>query len=153
MVLVDVHTRHLWAYGLKRKKEAYPTYEEWKAYAEKQTGFKLQQFQDDKGGEYIGHKWEASMKRDGVEHRKTTPDTPQSNGIGERVHGTLIAGVTCMLAQAKLPAACWLLALAVIPQTENIKSMPQLELSQICDIIRDPSKYPSHTPGTCPTGV
>lgn len=44
----------------------------------------------DRGVQFTSHEWKAFIARSKVEHRLTTPYHPQSNGIDERLNGTLV---------------------------------------------------------------
>nr|XP_012574906.1 uncharacterized protein LOC105852768 [Cicer arietinum] len=43
----------------------------------------------------------------GISHEKTSPKTPQLNGLSERMNWTLVERVRCMLSEAKLPKHYW----------------------------------------------
>ena len=77
-------------YNLKRKSEAFARFKEWVAKVELETGKKLKEFQDDKGGEYISKEWEDWMKERGIKRRHTVKGTPQQNGVSEHLNRTLL---------------------------------------------------------------
>ena len=66
--------RHI--YLLKKKSEAFDAFKLYHAWAEKQTGFKLKVFRDDKGGEYMSNDWEKYMAEHGIERQHMTQSTP-----------------------------------------------------------------------------
>ncbi|KAG8928182.1 hypothetical protein FRC01_006358, partial [Tulasnella sp. 417] len=107
LLFIDVHTRYAFAYLLRKKSEAFECFKDLKILVEKQTGFQIKRLRDDKGGEFIGKKWNAFLTEQGIIHERTTVNTPQQNGIAERKNRTLEEAVTSMLAQAKLPRAVW----------------------------------------------
>jgi hypothetical protein len=39
--------------------------------------------------------------------KKTVPNTPQHNGVAERINCTIVEKVRCMLRMAKLPNSFW----------------------------------------------
>lgn len=98
---------------MPRKSDAFACFEDFKALAENQTGHKLKVFRDDKGGEYIGKKWDDHFSEHGIQHQRTTVDTPEQNGISERKNRTFEDMIGAMLAQAKLPNVFWPQALAL----------------------------------------
>jgi transposase InsO family protein len=107
VTFTDIHTCYTVTYTLARKSDAFEAFQDYKALVENQTGHKIKTLRDDKGGEYIGHKWETFMKEHSIRHEHTTTNTPQQNGIAERKNRTLEETITSMLAEAKLPCAIW----------------------------------------------
>lgn len=71
-LFIDVHTRMSFAYLLKKKSETFESFKHFKALVEKQTGFKIKRFRDDKGGECIGKKWDNFFDEEGIIHERTT---------------------------------------------------------------------------------
>lgn len=115
----DVYTRYSVVYAICHKSEAFGCFVDFKALAEKQTGFKIKRLRDDKGGKFIGHQWDKYLKEEGIIHEKTTFDTPQQNGIAECKNYTLNEAITCMLAEVKLPRSYWAYALALAVRILN----------------------------------
>ena len=114
MTFTDDCMRYRSVYLWKTKDEAFKAYWSYKALAENQIGLRIQRFRDDKGGEYIGKKWDEHFKHWGIIHECTTKGTPQHNGISEQTNCTLIEGTTALLHQAccqdmlSLTVASWL---------------------------------------------
>ncbi|KAG9019865.1 hypothetical protein FRB90_003456 [Tulasnella sp. 427] len=100
---------------------------EFQALAEKQSGCKIKRFRDDKGGKYIGKKWDAHMSAQGIIHERTTVNTPQQNGIAEHKNWTLEEAITSMLAEAKLPRAVWAQALSLAVRISNASPTSSLK--------------------------
>jgi transposase InsO family protein len=46
-------------------------------------------------------------KEKGIKHEITMPDTPQQNGVAERMNRTLLDKVRAMLVDADLPESYW----------------------------------------------
>ena len=107
ITFTDDHTRYRHVFLLKAKSEAFNAYLAFEALVENQLGTKIRRFRDDKGGEYIGHKWNEHFTKRGIIHEHTTTATPQQNGISERTNRTLLEGITAMLQDAKLPSYMW----------------------------------------------
>ena len=107
ITFTDDATRFTCVYLLKEKGQAFDAFLLFKAMAEKQLGKKLKRFRDDKGGEYIGSKWDTYFGKEGITHDRTTRATPQQNGISERKNQTLAEGVTAMLHESHLPPSMW----------------------------------------------
>ena len=70
-------------YLSKKKSKAFDAFKLYHAWAEKQTGFKLKAFRDNKGGEYMSTEWEKYMAEHGIERQHMTRATPQQNGVAE----------------------------------------------------------------------
>ncbi|GKF98141.1 putative RNA-directed DNA polymerase, partial [Tanacetum coccineum] len=75
VTFIDDHSRKVWVYTLKTK----DVFKQFHALVERQTGNKLKCIRTDNGGE-----------------------TPQLNGLAERMHRTLVERVRCLLSHAGL---------------------------------------------------
>ena len=64
-------------------------------------------FRSDNGGEYTSREFEIYSTKNGIRHEKTVPDTPQHNGVVERMNRTIIERVRCMLKTEKLLKVFW----------------------------------------------
>jgi transposase InsO family protein len=78
-----------WIYLLKRKSKAFDAFKLFKAMVEKQYSAVIRLFHEDKGGKYIGHKWDTFCGEHGIWRKHTTRATPQQNGVAERKNCTL----------------------------------------------------------------
>src|ERR1700759_5078557 len=67
------------AYPLHSKDEALDAFVEFKAWAENQTGKSIKAIQDNKGGEFISHRWDNFCSKHGIQRRHTTQNRPQQN--------------------------------------------------------------------------
>ena len=99
--------RYRCIYLLRTKDEAFDAYLSYEAFAQNQIGSRVRRFRDNKGGEYIGWKWDEHFKHWGIIHEHTTKATPQQNGISEHTNHTLIEGMVVLLQQACLPVMMW----------------------------------------------
>ena len=120
ITFTDDTTRFTIVSLLKEKSQAFDAFLLFKAAAEKQTGRKLMRFRDDKGGEYIGQKWDTYFAKEGIIHERTVRATPQQNGISERKNRTLAEGVTAMLHESHLPPSMWGEALQLFVRILNV---------------------------------
>ena len=89
MGILDVHTRHSWMFMLKHESDAVVKLKEWIAVAKHQCGKKLYRFRSDKGGEFTSNEFKAWLALHGVTQETTLPDSPESNGMAERLNRTL----------------------------------------------------------------
>jgi transposase InsO family protein len=117
ITFIDEYTRHPWVYFLKKKSEAESTYDTWRKDIQAYIGAEigevqftanwLEFFQTDFGGEYTSKAFEAKLRNHGVIHTTTAPDTPEQNGIAERLNQTLANSAVAMLIDSKLPKKYW----------------------------------------------
>jgi hypothetical protein len=61
----------------------------------------------DGGGEYTSNEFEEYLRDQGTVHKITVHDTPESNGIAERLNHTLVEKTCAMLFELKLPKFLW----------------------------------------------
>jgi transposase InsO family protein len=78
-----------------------------KAHVELQFGAKIACLHDDKGGEYIGHLWDAFFAEHGIRREHTVEGMSQQGGVAERRNCTLEEHVIAMLNGARLPTRFW----------------------------------------------
>ncbi len=64
-------------------------------------------FRSDGGGEYTGHEFREELLLDGTFHETTAADTPEQNGLSERMNGTLVTRALAMLIDSGLPRSFW----------------------------------------------
>jgi transposase InsO family protein len=74
---------------------------------ENKSGYKCKTLFTDRGGEYLGGKFQAWLKQKGITHHMSAPRTPMTNGRAERLNQTLNNAVRAMLLQYNLPKTMW----------------------------------------------
>lgn len=89
---------------------------EWKASVENSSGKKLKTLRTDNGGEYTSTEFDNYLKKEGINHELTVPNTPEQNGVAER---TLVELVRSMLSDAMLPKKFWAEALSTAVYLRN----------------------------------
>lgn len=107
MTFIDDYSRYIFTYFLKQKSEAFDTFLQFIAMAEKQTGKTLKQFRSDNGKEYMNSKFKTYFQNRGILHQTTVSYTPQQNGIAERINRTLVEMARCMIQQSGVPQYLW----------------------------------------------
>ena len=120
LVLVDQHTRYLWAYALEMKSETSATIQQWLAYAERLTSTSLKVFRSDQGGEFMAGSLQSFFKDKGIVHQTSIPATPAQNGVAERNNQTLLTKMRAVLHHMRLPSSWWSLALPFVVFLRNI---------------------------------
>lgn len=84
ILFVDDYTKMMWVFFISQKSEAFPTFLNFKALAEKQSGHKRKTLRTDHEGEYIYTPFMQYCKENGIQRQLTVSRTPQQNSIAER---------------------------------------------------------------------
>ncbi|KFD61481.1 hypothetical protein M514_26377 [Trichuris suis] len=103
MTIVDDFSRKVIVMCLKAKSEAAKRLMEFIRMAECQTGQKVKTIRTDNGLEYCGTIMSSFFKKSGIKHERSNLETPQMNGVAERVNRTLMDLVRSMLKPNGLP--------------------------------------------------
>ncbi|CEG42923.1 retrotransposon ty1-copia subclass [Plasmopara halstedii] len=104
---IDKYSHFTMAYLLRKKSEVARNFASFVAYAETQIGKVVKALCCDNGGEYSSGQLAKFCQRRGIVQSFTPPDTPQLNGVAERMNRTLVECARCMIEHAKLPKAYW----------------------------------------------
>jgi len=97
---------------MKHKGEVLKLFVEWKKNLEKSTERKIKVLWSDNRGEYKSDLFLKLCRDKGIYMHFTVSETPQQNGVGERMNRTLSEKVRYMLSNAGLPKNFWVEALA-----------------------------------------
>ncbi|KAJ4703293.1 Retrovirus-related Pol polyprotein from transposon TNT 1-94 [Melia azedarach] len=89
------------------KSEAFKNFRQWKALVENQTGKKIKRLRTDNGLEFCWSEFDEFCKNEGIARHHTVRDTPQQNGVAERMNQTLLERARCMLSNAELTRRFW----------------------------------------------
>ena len=108
VTFVDDFSRRVLVYMLKSKDEVFETFLVWKKMVENQTGRKIKVLRSDNGTEYRNDQFSILCKKEGISRHFTVRDTPQQNGVAERMNRTLLEKVRCMLSNASLGKQFWI---------------------------------------------
>jgi transposase InsO family protein len=79
----------------------------YKAEVENQLEKKIKRFRSDRGGEYFSNEFDLLYVEHSIIHKRTSPYSPQSNGVAETKNHTLTDLVNFMLDTAGLSKAWW----------------------------------------------
>ena len=107
ITFIDDYSMKLWVYILKHKSEALDKFKEWTALMENQIGRKVKRLRTDNGLEYCSNEFDEFCRKMGIARHKTVRNTPQQNGLAERMNRTLIEKLRCMLLSSNLSKHFW----------------------------------------------
>jgi transposase InsO family protein len=104
---IDEFSRNTWIYFLRKKYEVFDKFKEFKALVENQTEKRIKVLRTDNGGEFDGKEFKELCKKCGIARKKTTPYTPQQNGVAKRMNMTLMEKTRCVLSGVGLGKEFW----------------------------------------------
>ncbi|GJS14325.1 retrovirus-related pol polyprotein from transposon TNT 1-94 [Tanacetum coccineum] len=107
VTFIDDSSRKVWVYFLKNKSEVFNTFKKWKAVVENETNLWVKCLKSDNGGEYSSREFIEYCAENGIRMLKTVPETPQQNGVAERMNRTLNERAKSMRLHAGLPKMFW----------------------------------------------
>ncbi|GJY15436.1 retrotransposon protein, putative, ty1-copia subclass [Tanacetum coccineum] len=87
---------------------------------ENQLGKTIKSLRSDRGGEYISQEFLDHLKEHGIIAHRTSPYTPQNNGVSKRRNQTLLDMVRSMMSQTTLPKSFWDYALEFAARILNM---------------------------------
>ncbi|GMH21891.1 hypothetical protein Nepgr_023734 [Nepenthes gracilis] len=93
---IDDCSRKLWVFPLKTKDQVVGIFKQFHVLVECETRRRLKAVRSDNGGEYIWT-FDAYCRAHGIKHQRTSPKTPQLNGVAERMNSILMERVRCLL--------------------------------------------------------
>ena len=119
VTFIDDFSRYVWVYVIRTKDEVFSKFVEFKQMIEKQTGKCIKTLRSDNGGEYTSNEFDQFLKSEGIRHELTVPNTPEQNGVSERMNRSLVESVRSMLYDAHMPRQFWAEALATSTYVRN----------------------------------
>ena len=120
VTFINDKTRYRRTYPLKQKSQIEATFKSWKQPVEAESGFKLQRFRTDGGGEYCYESMLGYMFEHGIKHEKTPTHTPEMNSVSKRFSRTLVEKAKSMLHESQLDFVWWGEALATATYLVNV---------------------------------
>jgi transposase InsO family protein len=87
--------------------------------AQSETNLRMTTFLTDNGSEYVSRDMSAFLLQKNIKHQRTTPYSPQQNGMAERRNQTVMAMARCVLIESNLPYEYWPLAVRYTVYTLN----------------------------------
>jgi transposase InsO family protein len=124
---IDDKSRKVFVDGIKLKSEVVDRLKTFVERAEVETNHRVVSLRSDGGGEYIAGALQQYLRDKGIKHEMTTPDTPQHNGVAERMNRTLLDKVRAMLTDATLPETYWYDAIRYAAHIHNVTPTQALD--------------------------
>jgi len=109
---INGNSRQCWVQTMKHKGEVLELFVEWKRNTEKSMGKKIKVLRSDNRGEYTSFPFLHLCRDEGIERHLTIRETPQQNGMAERINRPLLEKIRCMLFNTSLSKYFWIEALA-----------------------------------------
>nr|GEV09031.1 zinc finger, CCHC-type [Tanacetum cinerariifolium] len=120
-------SRYGYAYLFKHKHEVFETFKVFQKEVENQFGKSIKSLRFDREDEYTSQKFLDHLKDHGIIAHRTTPYTPQHNGMSERRNRTLLDMVRSMMSQTTLPKPFWDYALETAARILNMVLTKKVE--------------------------
>lgn len=122
VTFIDDFSKKCFVYVIAQKNQVFKCFKDFKLLVEGQTELKIKTLRSDNGGEYVNNAFATFLLENGIVHQKSTPYSPQQNGLAERMNRTIIEKVRCMLIDANLMLRFW--AEAVMTAVFIINNIP-----------------------------
>ena len=107
MVVVDDYSRFVWIKFLKEKSQGPATLMQLITLLENQLDHKVRMVRSDRGGEFIADRFIAFCDSKGIARQLTNAETPEQNGVAERMNRTLLERARSMCILANTPKSMW----------------------------------------------
>ena len=106
-LFIDVFSRKVWVYVLKRKFDVFNMFKQFRVMVEKGTVMTIKCLRTDYGGEFTSLEFEKYCKYEGIVRHQTNVYTPQQNGVAKRMNMTLLERARNMLSNSNLGQELW----------------------------------------------
>ena len=104
---IDDYSRESVIYLMSSKDQVFAKYKLHEAMMSRQRDVCIKTLFTDRGGEYTSKEFEEYLAKKGTKHRLTVHDTPEQNGVAERLNRTLVEKSRAMLIESNLPKSLW----------------------------------------------
>lgn len=142
LTVVDEFSRHTAVIPIRTKGEASDELMDYVTRFERQTERKVKSVHSDGGSEFT--KAFKSLNRQGVSTSRTTPYTPQSNGLAERSHGIILSMARTCLSESGLPFSYWNYAIRHVADCKNAVVHSATDKTPHDALYGEPAPYLQH---------
>ena len=127
LTLIDDYSRYLTVFLIKSKQEVYEKFVEFQELVENQFEKKIKKVRSDNGTEYTNQHFVQLFKEKGILHEHTNVESPEENGVAERINRTIGNGVRSSLIDSGMPTRYWPYAVQYITQMQNVSPCSSLD--------------------------
>ncbi|GKE31475.1 retrovirus-related pol polyprotein from transposon TNT 1-94 [Tanacetum coccineum] len=117
--IIDDYSRYTWTLFLRSKDETPEVLKDFFTMIQRNLLALVISIRTDRGTKFLNKTLHAFFKEEGIEHRTSTPRTPEHNGVVERRNRTLVEVARTMLSAFKLSLFFWAEAIATAGYTQN----------------------------------
>jgi transposase InsO family protein len=103
----DDYTRYSRIYLMRQKSEVLNHYRSFAAWVRTQFKSEIKTFHSDRGGEFRSDDFDKFLAEHGTKRSLTAHDTPEMNGVAERLNLTLVDHSRAMLCASGMPKNMW----------------------------------------------
>jgi hypothetical protein len=103
VTFIDDATRKTWVYCIRQKSDVFYTFKKWKTLVENEIGKRLKCLILENGGEYCSNDFDDYFSYHGIRRETTVPETPQENGVSERMNMTIMERARSMILHVGFP--------------------------------------------------
>jgi transposase InsO family protein len=108
MSLTDDYSRETRIKFLWLKSQAFGAFKDFNTQLQCQhPEVKTRKLRSDRGGEYLSTEFDDYLKEHGIVRQLTVHDSPQQNGVAERLNHTLVEHACAMLIRKDMPMYLW----------------------------------------------
>ena len=104
---------------MAKKSEALEKFKDFQATVEGESGLRIGTLRTNRGGEYVGKEFKRYLRSQQIEHEETIANTPEQNGVSERLNRTLMEKARPMVAHAALSKRYWAEAVSTACYIKN----------------------------------
>ena len=103
----DDYSRSCAVYFMAHKSDTLVMFQEFHAKVTGESGERIGVLKTDGGGEYRSREFAQYLRKHQIEHEVTMPDSPEMNGLVERMTRTILEKAKWMCAHANVPRSLW----------------------------------------------
>ena len=107
VTFVDDYSRSCAVYFMAHKSDTFAMFQEFHVKVTGESGERIGVLKTDEGGEYRSQEFAQYLRKHQIAHEVTVPDSPEMNGLAERMNRTIVEKAKCMCAHADLPKSLW----------------------------------------------
>ena len=119
VTFIDDHSGWATIFTMHNKSEVFEKYRQFETFSEKHTERRIKVLRTDRGWEYMSNEYNDYLRDKGIVHQLSTVETPEQNGVSERLNRTLMDLVRSMLHAKRIPKEFWAEALATAVYVRN----------------------------------